>query len=148
MFHAIVLLAALTPAPARPSPQMPCFDSARCSRTPYACFANENPCASVPIVHFVTVTIEADDSVTVANRRIPLNDLPKAFHRLATLQRTEVSILADARAHYGTVKQVLDDAKAAGLRIHHSTVGAIPISCLQMRGGVNAVTTPCTVVSH
>lgn len=123
MLHAIVLLAAqviAAPSPL-PSAQLPCFDSARCSRTPYACFANDTPCASAPTARFVTVTIEADDSVTVASRRVTVSDVRSAFHRLAVQKPTEVSILADPRAHYGTVKQVLDDAKAAGLRIHHST---------------------------
>jgi hypothetical protein len=123
MLHVLALLAVqvLPSPPPLQAPMTPCLDSSLCSKKAYACFAKFDRCAPLANAQFLLVRIESDDSVTVGTRRIALTQLPEFFRNIALKERVPLRVEADPKAHYGTVAQVLADARRAGLPIQHSS---------------------------
>jgi biopolymer transport protein ExbD len=71
----------------------------------------------VATVEPITVAIAADGTITAAGRTVPLQGLHKYFQDLAsTHPNTAVNVMPDVNTRYGTVLQVLDAAKTAGLQ--------------------------------
>lgn len=97
-----------------------CFAGADCkNRKAVACFAQTaTPCAAHPSTHFVDVAINANDRVFIGSEPVALSGVHAYFERLAQKSpHATVRIMADRDAHYGTVLQVLDAAKHAGIRV-------------------------------
>ncbi|CAN5532632.1 biopolymer transporter ExbD [soil metagenome] len=62
------------------------------------------------------VSVDADDAVLLDGRPVALDDLQKAVTDLPVARKSAIALQADKKASFGTIIQVMDALKLAGVK--------------------------------